>query len=240
MMPFQIAPSYPHATGKIETPIVNCLIDKYGYKNISWPIILSKDNETTGYLFERNIKNKINSDQDNRPKSSSGIMSYFLDYTCSPRTINPEADFLIPFLNKDCSCSYDYVTNNPGFSTVDLDYVWKKNSGYRGFELTTFWVNFDSQERASTLVSKMKKRPSWQGQYGPRAFRKIVDCSADLEIDYYLVCVNTVNKTVGSDINTSGNVYFFRLNHEEIDRLDKGYPPENSQFCSFEDFLSWL
>ena len=234
----QTVPTYSIATGKPEEPIVRELIDKYGYDNISWPIILNSDNKTIAYLYERNEKNKINSEYDNRPSSSSGLPTFFLDYTSHPRQIAPRADFLINFVDEKFSCSYDYIINSP-FSTVDLDYVWNFEGGFKGFELTTFWMDFYSHSRAAELVSKMCRRPSWQGPNGAHALHKIVDCAADLGIDYYLVCVNTVSK-VGSNIKTSGNVFFFRLNHEQIDRLSRGLPPQYYQFCNFSQFLDWL
>lgn len=237
----QVTPTYPIATGKPEEPIVNTLISKYGINNISWPIVLSRDNQTIAYLYEKNTRNQTNSAQDSRPTSSSGVPSYFMDYTSQPRNVIPAANFLTAMVNTQYSCSYAYITSqqNFQFSTVDLDYVWNVGTGFKGFELTTFYVDFTDQNRALDLVSKMNRRPSWQGQSGAQAFHKIVDSAEDLKIDYYLVCVNTVSK-VGSDIKTSGNVLYFRLDHDQIDRISAGQPPQNSQFCSFTDFLNWL
>lgn len=237
-MASQVVPTYSIAAGKSEAPIIRELAGKYGEENISWPIILSNENEAVAYLYERNDKNKTNTSVDNRPISSSDLPSYFIDYTSSPRYISPGPDYLADFISDRYSCSYDYIFNSP-FTTVDLDYVWKAKDGFKGFELTTFWMDFYSHERASELVSKMNRRPSWQGQNGAHALRKIVNCAEDLGIDYYFVCVNTVSK-VGSDIKTAGNVYFFKLDHQQINRLSSGMPPDNSQFCSFEQFLSWL
>ncbi len=100
-------------------------------------------------------------------------------------------------------------------------------------------MDFFNYSRASELVSKMNRRPSWQGPNGAHALHKIVDSASDLGIDYYLVCVNTVSK-VGSDLKTSGNVYFFQLDHDQIKLLTDGKPPKNAEFCSFNEFLDWL
>lgn len=234
----QAAPTYPLATGKQEEPIVRALIGKYGLERILWPIVLSQGDTTIAYLYEKNANNGINAEHDTRPPSAANLPGFFLDYTSQPRRAAPPADFLRAFLDERYGCSYDYVPGST-YSTVDLDYVWNTGNGFRGFELTTFWMDFHSHQRASELVAKMNRRPSWQGPNGAHALRKIVDSAADLGIDYYLVCLNTESK-VGSAIKTSGNVYFFRLTHGQIDRLSRGMPPMDANFCSFEQFLGWL
>ena len=239
----QTVPTYSNATVKPEEPIVRELVAKYGYANISWPIILSNEGRTIAYLYEINEKNKINSEHGCRPSSSSGLPNFFLDYTSNPRKIAPRVDFLINFIDEKFSCSYDYIIKTPSrshLSTVDLDYVWNFGDGFKGFELTTFWMDFYSPSRAAELVSTMCRRPSWKGVDGAHALHKIVDCAEDLGIDYYLVCVNTLSKEVGSNIKTSGNVFFFRLNHRQIERLSRGLPPQDYQFCNFSQFLDWL
>ena len=237
-MAAQATPTYTLATGKPEEPIVKELVYKYGFSNIAWPIVLSQGERTLAYVYEKNKRNDINSESDLRPESNLGLTSFFIDYTSEPRRVLPSTDFFTDFIDPKYNCSYDYILNSP-YETVDLDYVWYTGRIFKGFELTTFYVNFDSHDLARNLISKMNRRPSWQGPNGAQALRKIIDSAFDLRIDYYLVCVNTISK-VGSDIKTNGNVCLFRLNHEQINRLERGLPPTETEFLSFAEFLEWL
>ncbi|MDP3014395.1 MAG: hypothetical protein Q8M92_09150, partial [Candidatus Subteraquimicrobiales bacterium] len=180
----------------------------------------------------------INSESDLRAESKLILPTYFIDYTSEPRRVLPNTNLFTDFFDSRYSCSYDYILNSP-YATVDLDYVWYTKDIFKGFELTTFYMNFDTHDRANDLISKMNRRPSWQGPNGARAIRKIIDSAYDLGIEYYLVCVNTI-ANVGSDIKTNGNVCLFRLNHEQINRLERGLPPTDTQFLSFDKFLEWL
>lgn len=234
----QTVPTYGIATGKSEEPIVKELVLKYQLENIVWPIVLSQNSSTKTYLYERNSKNIINNIDDVRPKSKSGISETFMNYASNPRIIAPYRNELSEFIDMRYSCSYDYITTSP-FSTVDLDYVWHTPAGWKGFELTTFYVEFNNKDRAANLVSKINRRPSWRGPNGAHALYKVVEASSDLSIDYYMVCVNTVSK-VGSDIKTDGNVFYFPLTNSQIERLSKGLPPSDAEFCAFDDFLEWL
>lgn len=234
----QTNPTYSAATGKAEKPIIDELIRKYGSSNVIWPIVLSKDDRTIAYFYEKNYRNSLNQETDNRPKSRTNISSYDLDYTKSLRGSIPPNAFFAPFLDSKYSCSYEYVVDSP-FSTVDLDYVWYDGVKFKGFEFTTFWMEFTSQNRALELLSKMNRRPSWQGPDGAHALRKVVDSAADLGVAYYLVGANTVSK-VGSDLKTDGNVCLFELTHRQVDRIESGKPPEESVFMTFHDFLKWL
>lgn len=235
----QTNPTYSIATGKPEKPIVDALINKYGETSISWPIILNNDIKTIAYYYEKNNQNKINTQEDIRPKSKKNIPSFFIDYTLETRIICPYDKFFKPFVEEQHSCSYDYIPTSKYYSTIDLDYVWFTGENFFGFELTTFWVPFTNKAKAEDLISKINRRPSWKGANGAHALRKIVDSAEDLNIEYYMVCVNTVSK-VGSAINTDGNVYFFRLDHKQIDRLEEGAAPLNAVFCTFQEFIDWL
>lgn len=234
----QTSPSYSNATSKSEKPIIDALIKKYGFSNVTWPIVLIENDRTIAYLYEKNSKNNINLEMDSRPGSKAHLFSYYLNYMKIPRESLPQEPFLQQFLKPEYSCSYDYIVNSP-FSTVDLDYVWYNGSNYKGFELTTFWVDFSSHAKALDLISKMNRRPSWQGPNGAHAFHRIVDSASDLGVDYYLVCANTVSR-VGSDLKTNGNVCVFQLTHRQVELIQNGYPPENSKFMTFTDFLKWL
>ena len=241
MTPSQVNPTYPFATGKPEQPVLKELISKYKIPNILWPLILSRDGETQTYLYERNDQNRVNSLKDVRPVSSSDLSSYFIDYLASPRFVKPYHPVLARFVADKYDCSYDYITDplNKRFSTVDMDYVWDRGNGFRGFEFTTFYMKFTSRSRAEALVRKINRRPSWKGPGGAAALRKIVEGAKDLNIDYYMVCANTM-EGVGSPIRTSGNVYLFHLDDAQIDLLHRGNPPSDAKFLSFPKFLAWL
>jgi len=239
----QNSPRYPHVTSAASSIIVNTLKSKYGAGNVVWPIVLIRDEKIIGYLYERNDRNTVNAERDRRPKSKAGRPSFFVDYTTTPRRVIPPASFLEPFIAPEYQSSYDYVTNsNSPYSTVDLDYVWwVQGSGWKGLELTTFSSKFYSRARAEELIRQLhKKRPTWQGPEGPRALRKIVEASDDLGIDLFFVCVNTVGKGVSNRYKTDGNVYWFPLTHDQIDRLVRGDLPVDANFDSFSAFLQWL
>jgi hypothetical protein len=237
----QNKPKYPHVTSIANPVIVNALERKYGTKNVIWPIVLIEGERIIGYLYERNDQNAVNAERDHRPISKAGLPSFFLDYTTMPRRIIPAASFLEPFMAPEYRCSYDYITSsdNSLYSTVDLDYVWANGESWKGMELTTFKVEFVDREKAEKLIRKLHKRPSWQGPEGPHGLRKIVETSGDLGIDLFMACVNTVGG-VSNQYKTDGNVYWFPLNLNQINRLVNGELPDNARFDSFSAFLQWL
>ena len=234
----QTNPKYRNATGKGEKPIIDFLVKKYGFSNVTWPIVLIKNDKIIAYLYEKNARNEINVVMDSRPGSKAHLPSFYLNFTKRPHALVPEAKFLEPFIQERYACSYDYIVGSP-FSTVDLDYVWYNGSSYKGFELTTFYMDFYSHERARYLISQMRKRPSWQGAEGARAFHKIEESAQDLGVDYYVVCANTTDK-VGSDLKTNGNVCLFSLTHKQVDLIQSGKAPDNTIFMTFSNFLNWL
>lgn len=234
----QANPTYEFATGKSEKPIVDALVRKYGSSNVSWPIVLMENDQTVAYLYEYNEKNKLNRIMDSRPGSRSHVLSYYLMYSKTGRWSVPRNEFLTGFLSEKYSCSYDYILEPASpYSSVDLDYVWYNGRNFKGFELTTFYMDFYSHDRALCLISQMNKRPSWRG--GPKAFHKIVESASDLGVDYYLVCANTVSR-VGSALKTDGNVCLFQLTHEQVDLIAGGKPPQRTLFLTFSEFLAWL
>ena len=237
----QTVPTYPYATGKAEKPIVDALVAKYGANALTWPIVLSQTatGATQAYLYERNATSQINAQGDVRPQSTSGLLEYFLDYTSMPRLITPAASFLQPFVASQFSSSCEYILQQQIHSTVDLDYVWHSGNGFKGFELTTFWVEFTTEAEAKRVVSMMYRRPSWRGPNGAHAMHKIADAAADLNVDYYLVCANTVGR-VGSSLNTNSNVLLLPMTHASINALSNGQVPANAAFCTFQQFLAWL
>ena len=235
----QTNPTYSCATGKAEQPIIDELIKKYGASNVTWPLVLIKDNQTIAYLYEKNIKNTINLETDKRPDIRARLLSYYLNYTKTLRESIPHNDMFKEFLKPKYSCSYEYIPTSP-YSTVDLDYVWCNGTQYKGFEFTTFYVDFATHDIALKVIAKMNRRKSWQGENGAHALHRIVDSAADLGVDYYLVCANTISDQVGSPLKTNGNVCLFKLTHKQVDLLASGSPPEDSSFMTFADFLKWL
>lgn len=230
---------YPEAVSKLEQPILNKLIEKYGYTNICWPIVLSYKNRTISYLYESNNKNSINKGGHVRPISKSGITNWFLDYTSEPKKYNPDDNELESLLDNKYNSNYEFVLNNDDYRSVDLDYVWYNGQGFKGFELTTFYVEFNNKENALRLISNMNKRPSWQSEHGAIAFNVIVDAARDLSIEYYLICANTISK-VGSELKTDGNVCLIRMTHSLIHELEQGKEPSNVMFMTFNELLEWL
>lgn len=237
----QALPSYGHATGRPEQPILDALLEKYGSRAVVWPIVLSRHDSTKAYLFERNQQNRLNAQGDIRPKSRSGISEYFLDYEASPRQAAPEHQVLSEFLRPEFANSYQYMLSgyNQGYSTVDLDYVWFDGTGFRGFELTTYWKDFSSEAEAKRLVSTMNRRPSWGGAKGAHGLRKIAEAAQDLGIQYAMVFANTTAR-VGSALKTNGKVLHFPLTLEAIASLARGQVPADSIYCDFQDFIAQL
>jgi len=237
----QATPSYGLATGKPEKPIVDALIDKYGHQSVVWPIALSDTTSTLAYIFERNSNNLINSEDDTRPKSNSGVGEFYLDYTARPRLVIPDDPFFSKFIEPQFNNSYDYILSPicGGYSTVDLDYVWHNGKIFRGFELTTYWMNFSSEAEAKRLVSTMCRRPSWGGPKGAHALHKVAAAAQDLNIEYHMVFANTLGK-VGSDLKTNGNVLYFPLTAAAVNLLSKGQVPDNAIFCSFHTFINQI
>jgi len=236
----QTTPNYPYATGTAEAPIIDMLVEKYGTKALTWPIVLSgPSGDTLAYYYERNAQNQINSKDDIRPASQSGIQTFFVDYMSNPRSATPPAKLFNPFLSASFDNSYDFILQQDTYSTVDLDYVWFTGTAFTGFELTTFWVPFSTEAEARRLVSMINRRPSWAGPNGAHAMIKIALAAMDLNVEYYFVCANTVGR-VGSALNTKGNVLFFPLTSNSVAALANGRVPADATFCTFQQFLSRL
>ena len=234
----QTSPKYADVTSVANPILSKTLTERYHRANVVWPIVLIQDNAIVSYLYERSKKNTINDSDDNRPQSSSGLGSHFIDYSSYPRLIVPTSSLLEPFVSPEFTCSYEYVVSSP-YSTVDIDYAWNTGKRWKGIELTTFWMEFTNQNRAEDLISKLHRRPSWQGPEGPHGLRKIVEAAQDLELSLHMVCVNTLGK-VSNQFKTDGNVYRFPLSPAQIDRLVQGAVPEKGVFSTFAEFLEWL
>lgn len=235
----QMFPNYQYMTSVGNKHIVQPLIDKYGFRNVIWPIVIIKDNAVELYIYEKNLAFDLNNENDNRPVSSTNLGSYFIDYTTDPRIILPPFTELDPFVSNTFKCSYDFILTRSDYASVDIDYAWLTPNGWKAIEATTVWMPLSNKQEAERLVRMFTKRPSWQGSNGPHGIRKLISAVNDLSLNYYMVVVNSVNK-VSNDIKTNGNAFWFRLTDLNIDRILSGYAPENSLFGTYNDFLEWL
>ncbi len=237
----QLQPTYKNSINKIEKPIVEKLKSKYGNSKVLNIIVLSEENITKFYVYERNNINTINNYNDKRPYSIKKIQNVYLDYKSDPRLVLPNLEKFTPLIKTKYSSLSDYMlsSDNKKYITVDLDYVWYTGKSWKGFELTTFYVSFRNKSHAESLVSKMNRRPSWQGKSGAHAMRKILNSAKDLSINYFMVCINTLGR-VGSRIKEDGNVYYFPLTDFNISTLESGKPPSNAIFSTYKEFLDFL
>jgi hypothetical protein len=235
----QMAPNYPFMTSQVNDIFVKPLIGKYGFANVVWPIAIIKEEKIASYIYELSDICKINDNKDSRPTSKSGIGNYFVDYANSPRSISPAIKGLEPLIEEKYSCSYEFVLQSNVYSSVDIDYAWFNKDNWKAVELTTVFMPLTSQKEAERLVGMFNRRPSWKGQNGPHAIRKLIDASNDLNLDYYMVVVNS-EKGVSNQLVTTGNAFWFKLNHANIDRILAGQAPNESTFGSFNDLINWL
>ena len=234
----QMTPNYPYMTSSVNEVFIKPLVDKYGSKNVIWPIVLIKDDRINKYLYEINNINNINGINDNRPESSISIPSYLIDYSSVPRRILPDDGILNNLIDKTYSCSYEYITQVEGYFSVDLDYVWYLKR-WKGIELTTLWMPLKNKYEAERLIKMFSRRPSWNGPNGPHGIRKQIAAANDLKIDYWMVCVNS-EKGVSNSIVISGNAFWFKLTNENINRILNKEAPVNSIFGTFDELLAWL
>jgi hypothetical protein len=229
----QTPPKYSEMASRGNPIVESTLNSRYGENNVCWPICWWKDGTIQWYTYERNMYYKINSIAGNRPSSISGKPNYFMDYAATPRIISPKEPRLIPALESQYSCSYDYIVTSP-YSTVDLDYVWMKDDHWYALELTTWWVPFISQQKAEYLMTTMNRRPSWQGSNN--SLIKQIEGAQDLNCHYIFGCVNTLDR-VSNNLKTEGNAYWFDLNKDQVDRLTRGLIPQHAHFGTFHEFI---
>jgi hypothetical protein len=221
--------------------IQSYLRNTYGTKKLCWAIVWLKDNDIAFYTFELNKYCDTNSLTGKRPTGTTKN-TYFVSYVDDPRFTSPQEPLLLPSLDKDYNCSYEYITKSgqTDYVTVDLDYVWKRNGGWHALELTTWYVPFSDQEEAERLISTMNRRPSWNSPHGAAALLKQIEAVEDLRVAKYIMgCVNT-KKGVSNDIKVNGNAYWFELTPNQVARLGKGTHPDNGHFGTFHEFLQSL
>ena len=234
----QMNPNYPQMTSSVNEHITEPLIEKYGCQNVIWPIVLMSDSTIHSYLYEVNDICTINSIDNNRPESATGIQSVFIDYTAKPREIIPLNEGLIEIIDEKFSNSYEAILSSKTFNSADLDYIWLTENGWKGMEFTTFYKSFFNRGEAERIIKMMNRRPSWQGKNGPHAIRMLISAAIDLGVSYWMICVNT--KGVSNDIVVDGNAYGFPLNNENVDRLIKGQIPLDAKFGPFKKLIDWL
>jgi hypothetical protein len=238
----QKPPKYPHMSSCANPIIQSHLRTTYGSHNLCWPIVWvdNKNDNIDYYTYELTDYCDTNSIQGNKPISKSGRINHFVDYTSKPRVIVPPNLRLIPSIDAKYECSYDYIIKQSEHYTIDLDYVWKKSNSWIALELTTFWVQFNNRNVAEDKVSKMNRRPTWQGSRGSTAMLKQVEAAKDLGINRFIMaCVNTIDK-VSNNLNTAGNAYWFDLDENQIKNIASGTIPSNATFGTFGQFLNSL
>lgn len=235
----QMKPNYPYMTSGVNNIFTEPLIERYGAVNVIWPIVLIRDNNIHSYLYEVNSLCNINRLTDNHPISQAGLTNFYVDYTKNPRDIIPPSKELEELTLGEFNTSYKAILGPTNFNSVDLDYVWKCGENWKAMEFTTLRVPLKNKQEAERLVKMFDRRPSWQGQNGTHGIRTLIDASADLELNYWMVCANSVNG-VSNELVTDGNAYWFPLTHENIDRIMKGDAPIDSEFGTFKELIEWL
>jgi hypothetical protein len=235
----QMIPNYPYMTSGVNNIFSKPLIERYGLQNVIWPIVLISENQIHSYLYEVNEKTNINSQNDNRPDSQAQLINFYIDYTKDPRSIIPPSNELIELISDNYNTSYEAIVKSKEFNSVDLDYAWKTGVGWKAMEFTTLWMPLKNKREAERLIKMFVRRPSWKGTHGPHGIRILINASDDLQMNYWMVCANSV-KGVSNELVTDGNAFWFQLNHENIDRIINGYAPAYSEFGTFEDLISWL
>ena len=239
-MAAQMIPNYQFMTSLGSEYLTQPLIEKYEFENVIWPIVLIENNTISGYIYEINQLFKLNHEDDNRPTSISRKPSYLIDYVSKPRRILPNSNDLKPFIAEQFNCSYDFILTSEKFATVDIDYAWKTQQGnWKGLELTTVWMPLNTRLEAERLVKMFTRRPSWRGAAGPHGLRKLINAATDLNIQYYMAVVNSINK-VSNNLNTDGNAFWFPLTHANVERILANTPPANSNFGTFKELIEWL
>jgi len=235
----QMNPNYPYMTSGVNNIFTEPLIERYGLNNVIWPIVLIRNNNIHSYLYEVNGQCNINAQTDNRPLSQAGLVNFYADYTVDPRSIIPSLDELNELISDNYNTSYQAVIKSENFNSVDLDYAWKIGERWKAMEFTTLWMPLKNKQEAERLIKMFVRRPSWRGPNGPHGIRSLINASADLQINYWMVCANSV-VGVSNELVTGGNAFWFPLNHENINRIMGGHAPANSEFGTFEDLISWL
>ena len=217
----QNPPKYPHMASCANPIIQGYLRKKYGTKNLCWAIVWLKEDDIAFYTFELNKNCDTNSLKGNRPTGSTN--NYFVSYIDNPRLISQHTVLLVPSINKDYECSYDYITKSgqEDYVTVDIDYVWENNIEWRALELTTWYKPFFDRNEAERLISMMNRRPSWNSIYGATALLKQIEAAKNLGIEKYIMACVNVKKGVSNDIIEDGNAYWFELTAIQVSRLSK-------------------
>ena len=235
----QMNPNYPYMTSGVNNIFTEPLIERYGANNVIWPIVLISGNKIHSYLYEVNWQCNINSQTDNRPISQASLTNFYVDYTEDPREIIPPSKELEELIAEKYNTSYEAVVKSDNFNSVDLDYAWKYGDNWKAMEFTTLWMPLKNKQEAERLVKMFVRRPSWKGPNGPHGIRSLINASSDLQMNYWMVCANSV-KGVSNELVTDGNAYWFPLTHDNIDRIMRGYAPTDSEFGTFEELIAWL
>ena len=243
--PTQPGPKYPSMTIGVHPEIYNHLRDKYGEKNLCWPI-LAYDLGTLNVqyiLIEVNSKNNVNKLRKQPLLGPTPFPEYKLDYMISPRPRIPTPlghniqwkgplDILSPKYNS----SYDYVTQRGGLNTIDVDYVWQKPNGELfGLETSTFFMDMKTEKYTEYLVRKfIEKRASRKSAHH---FYILSQAASKIGIQMSLVFFNVVRHT--NIIITGGHVYAIPLNVTTAQKLHSGIFVKG-EYLLFSEWLNSL
>ncbi len=231
----QTNPTYGQYIGKSDPVVADRLIEKYGYF-LNPIIIRTLQQSRIFYLYELTIEDYVKYPS---PTSRNGRTSFVLDF--KNRTFYPQCEMLPLKEMMEGENTYEFIQNHPfgkRYRTVDVDYLWRADKGWKMIELTTFFVEFQSLQHARNLIATMNRRPSWRGD-GALAWSLLVDVAQDFEAEVFVVCMNSISSS-NYQIKEGSKAYIFPLNQENIMRISQGQPPLGDQLLSDLEFAQWL
>lgn len=243
--PTQPGPKYPFMTIEFHPQIYNHLRDKYGEKNVCWPILVYDLNtlDVQYILIEVNSKNSVNRMIEEPFLGPIPFPEYKLDYTISPRSKIPvplghKIQWKGPpdILSTRYNSSYEFVTQRGGLYTIDVDYVWQKpDGGLFGLETSTFYMNMKTEKYTEYLVRKfIEKRASRKRAHH---FHILTQAASKISIQMSLVFFNVVGHS--NIIKTDGYVYSIPLNVTTAQKLHSSIFVKG-KYLPFSDWLNSL
>jgi len=222
-------------------PIYRALIERYGQRNICWPIIAyNLEGPSVRFLMiEVNALNRTNEHVLGPFLGPAPYPEYRLDYLADPRPPLPIPlghDHAWPgpkdIIANLYASSYEFVTTKGGLNTIDIDYVWRTNCGLRGLELTTFYNEMSSRTYAEHLVQRFIEERA--GRRGAHQFALQAEVAEKKSIELHLAFVNTEGHSL--NVKTDGKVYVILLDRDAARTLHSG-----QLVCGeYLDFSEWL
>lgn len=241
----QPEPRYPTMAIGAHPQVYNYLKEKYGEKNVCWPI-LAYDLTTQNIQFiiiEVNSKNSVNRKIGNGFLGPDPFLEYKLDYVVTPRPKKPEPlGHTIPWqgpkniMSTKYSSSYEYVTHQRGLNTIDVDYVWRTPDGELfGLETSTFFMPMKTEKYAEYLVKKfIEKRVSRKGAHH---LHVLAQAASRIGIQLHLVFFNVFGHS--NIINPKGYAYSIVLNTTTAHKMHSGTFVKGT-YLPFSDWLGTL